>query len=128
MNIEHLALQVEDPAAMGEWLIQHLRMRVRRAGDPPVSVRFIVDEGGRTMLELYRNQTAPLPDYRNMDPALLHVAFASEDIEADCDKLVAAGATVVAAPSTTATGDQLAMLRDPWGLPLQLVKRALPMG
>jgi hypothetical protein len=28
---------------------------------------------------------------------------------------------------TSPAGDQFVMLRDPWGIPLQLVKRAQPM-
>ncbi len=127
MRIEHLALQVEDPAAMADWLGKHLGMKVRRAGDPPISVRFIVDDAGQTMLELYRNVKASVPDYRQTHPLHLHLAFASTDIEGDCARLVAAGATVVDEPFSTPDGDRLVMLRDPWGLPLQLVKRAKPM-
>jgi hypothetical protein len=29
--------------------------------------------------------------------------------------------------ATTPAGDQLAMLRDPWGVAIQLVKRAQPL-
>ena len=72
------------------------------------------------MIELYRNPKVSVPDYRSMDPLLVHVAFVSENLPADRDRLVAAGATVVDDVVKTPAGDELMMLRDPWGLALQL--------
>lgn len=62
-----------------------------------------------------------------MDPLLLHIAFVCEDLAATTKRLVAAGATLVAGPELLPSGDELAMLRDPWGLAIQLAKRATPM-
>ncbi len=45
----------------------------------------------------------------------------------DMRRLVAAGATHVSGPEVVAGGDEVAMLRDPWGICVQLVKRAQPM-
>lgn len=42
-------------------------------------------------------------------------------------RLIAAGATPAGEIVVTPAGDELAMLRDPWGIPLQLVRRAEPM-
>ena len=56
-----------------------------------------------------------------------NVAFVVDDVEAERDRLVAAGATVVDAFNRTDAGDEMAMLRDPWGFPIQLMKRAEPM-
>ena len=41
--------------------------------------------------------------------------------------MIAAGATPAGEVTTSPVGDQLAMLRDPWGLAIQLVKRSRPM-
>jgi glyoxylase I family protein len=79
------------------------------------------------MLELYRNPKVQVPDYATMDPLLVHVAFVSSDLAGDRDRLVAAGASVVDDIVATPTGDELVMLRDPWGVALQLAKRANPM-
>jgi glyoxylase I family protein len=79
------------------------------------------------MMELYRNPRVAVPDYQAMDPLLVHIAFASEDPQRDRDRLVAAGASVVDDYTKTPAGDELVMLRDPWGIALQLVKRANPM-
>ena len=79
------------------------------------------------MLEFYRNPRVAVPDYSSMDPMLIHVAFVSADPAADRDRLIAAGATVADDLVRTPAGDELVMLRDPWGVALQLAKRAQPM-
>jgi hypothetical protein len=41
--------------------------------------------------------------------------------------LIKAGAKLAEDIKRTAVGDQILMLRDPWGQPIQFVKRAKPM-
>src|SRR5215471_16858850 len=127
MKIEHFALQVPDPAAMADWYVKHLGFSVARSNGAPSNTRFVLEERGSVMFEIYRNPRAPVPDYFKQDPLLLHLAFVSDDPAADRNRLVAAGATIVEDLTTTPTGDHLVMLRDPWGLAVQLVKRAEPM-
>jgi glyoxylase I family protein len=127
MNIEHVALQVPDPAAMADWYVQHLGCSIKRSAGEPSFVRFLMDGSGDAMVELYRNPRVSVPDYRTMDPMLMHIAFVSADPRADRDRLVAAGASVADDHTRTPAGDELVMLRDPWGIALQLVKRADPM-
>jgi predicted enzyme related to lactoylglutathione lyase len=79
------------------------------------------------LIEIYKGAGAPTPDYPAMHPAQLHLAFVSENLKADRDRLVAAGAKIVDDFFTSPAGDQLVMLRDPWGIALQLVKREAPM-
>ena len=79
------------------------------------------------LIEFYRNPRVPVPGYGTMDPLLLHLAFVSDTPAADRDRLVAAGATVAEDLTTAPNGDTLVMLRDPWGVALQLVKRVKPM-
>jgi catechol 2,3-dioxygenase-like lactoylglutathione lyase family enzyme len=127
VRLEHVALNVADPAKMAQWYVENLGMKVMREGPPPVNMRFLADSGGNMMLELYNNPPEAVPDYAAMDPLLLHVAFMVDDVDAVRDKLIAAGATAVAEVTVTAAGDKLAMLRDPWGLAIQFVRRAEPM-
>ena len=127
MKIEHVALQVAEPAAMADWYVRHLGCTIARSGSEPLSVRFLKDGSGASMLELYRNPRVAVPDYAQMDPMLVHVAFVTDDPAADRDRLVAAGATIVEDLNITPAGDQIMMLRDPWGVALQLVKRKEPM-
>ena len=127
MKIEHFALQVADPVSMADWYVKHLRCSVARAVGEPPHTRFLLDVAGSVMIEVYRNPRVGVPDYASMDPLLLHLAFLSNDPTSDRDRLVAAGATVAEDLKTTPAGDQLLMLRDPWGVGLQLVKRAQGM-
>jgi len=123
-SYEHTALNVPDVDGSGRWYCDNLGMQVLRSGD---SVRFLADTTGRLMFELYTNSNEHIPDYPQMSPATLHLAFCVSDVSAATEKLIAAGATLFSECETLATGDQTAMLRDPWGVPLQLMKRAEPM-
>jgi len=125
--LEHVALNVAEPVAMAEWYCKNLGMKVVKEGPPPVNGRFMADSGGNMMLEIYTNPPDSIPDYGSMNPLCLHIAFMVEDVKAVQEKLVAAGAALVEAVSTTSAGDRIAMLRDPWGVPIQFVKRAEPM-
>ena len=127
VKVEHFALQVSDPIAMSDWYVKNLGCSVVRSGGEPSHARFLMDAGGSVMLEIYRNPKVSVPDYNSMDPLLMHLAFISKDPLADRDRLVSAGAKLVEDLTTTPAGDQLVMLRDPWGTSVQLVKRAVPM-
>ncbi len=127
MKIEHFAYQTEEPAAAADWYVEHLGFSIKRGSDAPVPVRFLADESGDVMLEIYNNPVVSTPDYASMDPLILHVAFACNEVELTTERLLKAGATIVSGPETLSTGDTLAMLRDPWGLSIQLCKRAEPM-
>jgi catechol 2,3-dioxygenase-like lactoylglutathione lyase family enzyme len=126
MKIEHVAFQVADPAGMAKWYTKHLEFCVRRSSDGPVVARFMADVSGAVMLEVYRNPKVPLPDYAAMAPAQMHVAFLCDDVPGTIARLTAAGASLVSGPEILGE-DELAMLRDPWGLPLQLAKRKRAM-
>ena len=127
MKIEHVALQVPDPVALADWYVKHLGLSVAREGGEPAHARFLLDSAGSVMLEVYRNPRLTPPDYHGLDPLLLHLAFVSEQPAADRDRLVKTGAKIAEDLATSPAGDQFVMLRDPWGIPVQLVKRAEPM-
>lgn len=126
LNVEHVACNVSDPAAMAAWYVEHLGMRIVRRISAPPYIHFVADAAGRTVIEIYSNPADPVPDYAAMHPLRFHLAFAATDIDADRAALVAAGATVVD-DQTTADGSRLIMLRDPWGLALQLCRRTMPL-
>jgi uncharacterized glyoxalase superfamily protein PhnB len=125
--LEHIALNVEDPVSMAKWYRENLKMNIVTEGPAPANTRFISDMRGNILLEVYNNPSDAVPDYASMNPLLLHIAFIVDDVEEMCRKLAAAGATVVDDVSTTNSGDIIAMLRDPWGIPIQFVRRAKPM-
>ena len=127
MKIEHLAFNVTDPLGMARWYVEHLGLTVKRRTVEPPYAHFLADDSGTVMLEIYGNSDAPRLDFPTVQPPALHLAFLSGDLAADVKRLVAAGASIVADVHVLATGDTFAMLRDPWGVPLQLVKRLSPM-
>jgi catechol 2,3-dioxygenase-like lactoylglutathione lyase family enzyme len=126
MKIEHTAFNVEEPVLMARWYVEHLGLSVRRRTTGAPYAHFLSDDSGTVMIEIYGNKDAPLPDYRNMSPAELHLAFVSCDVAADSVRLRNAGASVVADVHQL-NHDTFAMLRDPWGLSIQLVQRAASM-
>lgn len=123
MKVEHIAFVVEDPDVVAEWYCEHMGLKVVRKGPPPIKMTFLADSSGQTMFEIYAQPSVETPDYASMNPLILHFAYYSEDIQADFERLQKAGATVVQEPSQTDAGDTLAMLRDPWGVAVQLVNR-----
>jgi predicted enzyme related to lactoylglutathione lyase len=127
MKIEHFGYQAKDPVAVAQWYVAHLGCAVKRSSGPPTNTHFLADSAGSAMVEIYNHPRVETPDYRGMDPLLLHVAFSSENPAKDRARLVAAGATVEEDLTTTPAGDVLVMLRDPWGFAIQLVQRANPM-
>ncbi|MGD1018741.1 MAG: VOC family protein [Verrucomicrobiia bacterium] len=127
MKLEHVAFNVADPVAMAAWYEANLGMRTVRSFGPPNHARFVADATGQTILEIYSNPKAPVPEYAKMNPLILHVAFAVDDVRATRTRLLQAGATAEGEITVTDSGDALAMLRDPWGFAVQLVNRASPM-
>lgn len=125
MKIEHIAFNVSDPVAMAAWYGAHFELRIARHIPQPTQTHFLVDSDS-TILELYCNPPENVPDYQAMDPLQLHLAFVSADPIADSARLTADGATWVSEVHLP-DGSHLIMLRDPWGLALQLCKRVTPL-
>ena len=78
------------------------------------------------LLEIYKNPADQVPPYADMDPLLLHLAFVSDDPETDKAALLAVGATFIKDDHLD-DGSYLVLLRDPWGLAIQLCRRTPPM-
>lgn len=123
MKFEHVAFNVPDARAHARWLAEHLGFTIFRATDTEPYMHFLADETGRIVLELYTNTAAPIPDYRSQPPLVLHFALASTNAGADGARLEKAGASVFS-DTNQSDGTRFVMVRDPWGLPLQLCQRA----
>lgn len=120
MRVEHIAFNVEDPQAMCQWYCEHLGMRVAMKAE---KAYFLSDETGHGIIEIYNNPPDQVPDYPAMDPLLLHLAFRSEDLLKDHQRLVAAGAAPEKLIPTADDQYGVFFLRDPWGFTIQLVRR-----
>ena len=127
MDIEHIGYQVPDPVAAARWYVENLGFRVARSFGEPAYAQFLADSSDHVMIEIYSNPKAPMPDYRSMDSLVLHLALECQDVEGVRARLLAAGATAEGEIVLAPNGDVLAMLRDPWGFPIQLARRASPM-
>ena len=123
MKIEHTAYQVSAAAATAQWYVTHLGLTIKRAQFALPFGHFLSDDGDTVMLEFYSFPELPVPDYRSMDPRILHLAFRTSDVAGTRARLLAAGASAEGDVQTTDAGDTVAMLRDPWGLCVQLVRR-----
>ena len=127
MRVEHIAYMVQRPPEVAAWYCRHLGFSVRRKMDGSPWTHFILDAAGSTMLEIYNNPACSVPDYWSWDPLLFHIAFVCADVPGTVRRLVAAGCAIQSPTLTTEAGDTLAMLRDPWGLAIQLCRRGSPM-
>jgi glyoxylase I family protein len=127
MKIEHTAFQVADPVALARWYVEHLGLTVKRSQAESPFGQFLADSGDTVMLEFYNSPRADVPDYRAIDPLVLHIAFWADDVAATRARLLTAGATPEGEVVLTPAGDTVAMLRDPWGLAIQFVHRGSPM-
>ncbi len=126
-RFEHLAVNAPEPKKMAEWYTANLGFRIVRSSPAPNYSAFIVDSAGHMMFEIYHKADQPMLDPGTIHYQALHFALAGNDILALMNRLLAAGATMAEAPKTTPSGDKVLMMRDPWGLPLQLVQRVTPM-
>ncbi|MBN2588851.1 MAG: VOC family protein [Sedimentisphaerales bacterium] len=123
-SFEHVAINVTDPVAMADWYCENLGMKIMLKSG---TTRFVSDADENMMFELYNNADVTIPDYASQDKLVLHFAFNVDDIDETCEKLVQAGAKWDQEVTTTDSGDKIAVLRDPWGVAIQFVKRAKPM-
>ncbi len=122
MKLEHIALNLSDARAAAKWYEANLDMRIVKRFDDPPYIHFLADESG-SMIEIYSNPAGEVPEYAQLSPYTMHIAYKVEDIAAAHERLLEAGATSIGPIETMPTGDVLAFLRDPWGVTLQLVMR-----
>ena len=125
MKFEHIAFDVADPVALAAWYCEHLSLKIVLHLPQPSEIHFLTDDTGSFCVEVYRNAAVESPNYHARDPILFHVAFQSDDPATDKERLVAAGATFHT--EAKRPDAHVVMLRDPWGIGLQLVKRTTPL-
>lgn len=125
--IEHIAFNVSDSRVQTTWYIQNLSMKVLREGSAPTYGMFVSDSSLSMMFELYQNSNYPLFRFPKVHTLSFHVAFSVPNVYQIKERLLSVGATLEDDITVTSAGDSILMVRDPWGLPLQFVKRAQPM-
>lgn len=126
MKFEHFALNVPDAQATSLWYEEHLGLVIKKKMEESPFMTFLADDSGTVMLEIYTNPKGQTLNFNNFHPLAVHLALVSEDPTADKNRLITAGATEFS-DDILPDGSHLVMLRDPWGICLQLCKRAVPM-
>lgn len=126
MKFEHFAINVPDAKATSLWYEEHLGLTVKKKMEEAPNMIFLADDSGTVMLELYNNPKGETLEFEKLHPLAVHLALVSEDPTYDKKRLIAAGATEFS-DDVLPDGSHLVMLRDPWGICLQLCKRAVPM-
>ena len=119
---EHFAINVEKPKEMAEWYVKNLHMEIRKSMTESPFTHFLGDDTGRLVMEIYANENAEIPDYEDQHPLRFHIAFASDDAEKMKNELLTAGA-ILFEEERGDDGSHLVMLRDPFGIPLQICQR-----
>lgn len=124
MTIEHIGLSVPAPRSMAEWYCGHLGFRhIRGGGSDSDGAAFIADDVGETVLEIFKLPEVDALPLRDLIPIQLHVAIDCRDPYKTAMALVKHGAEFVGeAPRNTYKGEKY-LIRDPWGLVIQLVNR-----
>lgn len=125
IRYEHHAMNLPEPHAIARWYAETLDCRILFQKDEAPFTVFLADSQGRVFWEIYSNPQAPMADVRGADPAIYHLAFAVEDPETVQKKIVAAGGLLVDEIRMD-NGSHFVMLRDPWGMALQLCRRLPP--
>ena len=126
MKFEHFALNVPSPQEIAQWYVAHLGLRVKRKMAEAPYMTFLADDSGTIMLELYSNPKGETLPFMELHPLAVHLAFVSADPTTDKLRLCTAGAMELS-DEVLPDGSHLVMLRDPWGICLQLCRRAVPM-
>lgn len=126
MKFEHFALNVPNPKAMSLWYEEHLGLKVKKKMADAPYMTFLADDSGTIMLEIYGNPKGETLEFASLHPLAVHLAFVSENPTVDKARLIAAGACEMS-DDTLPDGSHLVMLRDPWGICIQLCKRVISM-
>ena len=127
MRIEHIALNVAEPQAMAAWYLANLELRMALEVPGAGYMAFLADDNDQTVLELYHNPAAAVPDFASMSRYAFHIALVVDNIESEIDRLVAAGGRLDCPIENRDNGDRFGFVRDPWGVVLQLVERQTPL-
>ncbi|HEA20280.1 MAG TPA: VOC family protein [Pricia antarctica] len=124
MIFEHFALNVPNVDALVTWYTKFVGLHVVKAQSEPPFMTFLADASNRVILELYHRPEEAITDFAKQHFLTFHLAFVSENAEVDKDRLMAEGAMFVEEVRKE-DGSHLIMLRDPWGMPLQLCQRTI---
>jgi len=122
MVFEHFAVNVNNVDAVVKWYVTHLGLKIVSQQQELPFMTFLADSSDRVILELYQRSDALMTNFEMQHQLTFHVAFVSENAQKDSERLQVHGAIFLEEVKKD-DGSHLVMLRDPWGMPLQLCHR-----
>ena len=122
MVFEHIALNVKNIQDIKDWYVANVGLKVVFEQTEPPFMTFLEDSTGRVILEFYHRPEEEITNFTTKHPLTFHMAFVSQNAEKDKIRLLDKGASFVEEINKE-DGSHLVMLRDPWGMPLQLCHR-----
>ena len=125
MVFEHIALNVKNIQDIKNWYVANVGLKVVSEQTEAPFMTFLEDSTGRVILELYHRPEEEITDFETKHPLTFHMAFVSQNAEKDKIRLMDKGASFVEEIKKV-DGSYLVMLRDPWGMPLQICHRTKP--
>ena len=121
-RIEHIGFVISDPCGAADWYAKHLGfIKLRAAANN--SVAFIRDPCSGLIFELIGNPDIHPLEQDLTHPLQVHIALKSNNIMEDRQKLINAGASFVMDCRTDDPDARVCILKDPFGLYLQLAER-----
>ena len=125
-TINHVHIRSADPTASAAWYEQHFGARKLFEREVmPGTITIGMEVGGPVRLNI-SSQVAGSPDDRAVAElnrlGLEHFGFATEDLEADLDKLSEAGVRVVLPLTEVTGGTRLAYIEGPDDVLIELVQ------
>jgi glyoxylase I family protein len=121
-QIEHIGFVVTNPCGAADWYAKNLGFTILRKADNN-SVAFIQEPGCGLIFELIGNPEIHSIDKDLTHPLQVHIAFKSQNIQADIRRLTNAGASFVMDCKTDDPKAKVCILKDPFGLYIQLARR-----
>ncbi|SRR6056297_430424 len=125
MVFEHFAINVTEVKKVLNWYTTHIGLTIKSEQKEPPYMNFLADTTGRVIIEFYHRPDAVIIDFAIEHPLTFHIAFVSENSQSDRERLEKQGALFVEEIKKE-DGTHIVMLRDPFGMPLQLCQRAMP--
>ena len=123
MMIEHIGLLSSTPIQMGHWYGKHLGFRIiTEAGTDADGVIFVEDDSG-TVIEIGHLPGIFPMEFKSHHPLSFHLAIECSCPEDEAKRLVEAGAELVGESLRNAYKGEKILVRDPWGLAIQLINR-----
>ena len=126
MIFEHFAINVPDPLAIANWYVNNVGLTIVRQQTQAPFITFLADKTGRVIMELYYRPEQTIMNFRGQHSLTFHFAMETSNAETEKNRLLQMGATFFEEQQLN-DGSHLVILRDPWGICLQICQRGSRM-